>query len=125
MKKIGTFGPQVLWHGSIASASATFVDHYPWFFVNNMMNSYLPAPKDFMPYLNNVFLQTLAHRAVRYMYTCVLYTYMFIHMCMYTCAYICICIYIFIYRYIYIYIYIYKYIYYIYIYIYVYTYIYR
>mmetsp|Transcript_48658 Transcript_48658/g.41093 ORF Transcript_48658/g.41093 Transcript_48658/m.41093 type:complete len:324 (-) Transcript_48658:105-1076(-) len=64
MKKIGTFGPQVLWHGSIASASATFVGHYPWFFVNNMMNSYLSAPKDFMPYLNNVFLQTLAHRAV-------------------------------------------------------------
>jgi len=30
-------GPLVLWHGSVASASATIVGHFPWFFTFNFL----------------------------------------------------------------------------------------
>ena len=36
--KLKTGGPQVLFHGSIAASTATFVGHYPWFFTYNMLN---------------------------------------------------------------------------------------
>lgn len=44
--KVKTTGPQVFWYGALASASATFVGHYPWFFVYNSLNEYLPKYED-------------------------------------------------------------------------------
>ena len=38
MNKVRVNGPQTLYHGSLASASATFVGHYPWFFTYNYLN---------------------------------------------------------------------------------------
>jgi len=35
-------GLPVLWYGSLGSATATFVGHYPWFATYNMMQLYLP-----------------------------------------------------------------------------------
>lgn len=35
-------GPGVFWYGALASASATFVGHYPWFLTYNTLNAYLP-----------------------------------------------------------------------------------
>jgi len=40
--KIKSGGPTVLWHGSIAAASATFVGHYPWFFTYNFLSEQIP-----------------------------------------------------------------------------------
>ena len=40
--KVKVGGPKVFFYGALASASATFVGHYPWFFVYNLMDGYLP-----------------------------------------------------------------------------------
>ena len=40
--KLKVKGPGVFWYGALASASATFVGHYPWFFTYNYLNSVLP-----------------------------------------------------------------------------------
>lgn len=42
VKKVKTSGPLVLYHGSLASASATFVGHYPWFFTYNYLSEKIP-----------------------------------------------------------------------------------
>ncbi|XP_063934439.1 uncharacterized protein LOC135146208 isoform X3 [Zophobas morio] len=34
-EKIKMRGPSILYHGALASASATFVGHFPWFFTHN------------------------------------------------------------------------------------------
>ena len=40
--KIKTQGPLVLFRGAMASATATFVGHYPWFFTYNTLDAWLP-----------------------------------------------------------------------------------
>ena len=42
MKKIATDGPICLFRGSMASATATFVGHYPWFATYNYLDKHLP-----------------------------------------------------------------------------------
>lgn len=42
ISKIKKSGPTVLYHGSLASASATFVGHYPWFFTYNFLSEKIP-----------------------------------------------------------------------------------
>eukprot|EP01083_Nonionella_stella_P286870 976392_1 len=44
--KIKASGPTVLYHGSLASASATFVGHYPWFFTYNFLSEKIPKQDD-------------------------------------------------------------------------------
>jgi len=39
-------GPRVLFHGTFASMSATFVGHYPWFLTYNILNEKLPHYDD-------------------------------------------------------------------------------
>lgn len=46
MTKVKAGGPKVFFYGALASASATFVGHYPWFFVYNSLNAYLPKYDD-------------------------------------------------------------------------------
>lgn len=41
-KKLSTGGPTVLWHGSLAAASASLVGHFPWFFTFNLLDERLP-----------------------------------------------------------------------------------
>merc|ERR1712216_605332 len=62
--KIKTNGIGVLRYGAVASASATFVGHYPWFYTNNMLHESPPKPKDFMPWIGNEFVQKLCRNAV-------------------------------------------------------------
>lgn len=38
ISKIKTGGPTVMFHGSMAASTATFVGHYPWFFTYNLLN---------------------------------------------------------------------------------------
>uniref|UniRef100_A0A6U3NU43 Mitochondrial carrier protein n=1 Tax=Ditylum brightwellii TaxID=49249 RepID=A0A6U3NU43_9STRA len=40
--KVKGSGPLVLYHGSLAAASATFVGHYPWFFTYNFLSEKIP-----------------------------------------------------------------------------------
>lgn len=40
--KLKARGPTVFWYGALASASATFVGHYPWFLTYNTLNAHLP-----------------------------------------------------------------------------------
>ena len=40
--KIAKSGPSVLYYGALASASATFVGHFPWFATFNFLNSKIP-----------------------------------------------------------------------------------
>merc|ERR1719510_1132338 len=40
--KVRVGGPFVLWHGSLAACSATFVGHYPWFATFNLLDEHLP-----------------------------------------------------------------------------------
>ena len=40
--KIKTRGPQVLYYGSIATSTATFMGHYPWFYTFNKLNTVIP-----------------------------------------------------------------------------------
>jgi len=42
VSKVKANGIPVLYHGSLASASATFVGHYPWFFTYNYLSEKLP-----------------------------------------------------------------------------------
>ena len=41
--KIKMNNPSVLYHGTLASMSATFVGHYPWFLTYNILNTKLPT----------------------------------------------------------------------------------
>jgi hypothetical protein len=43
MAKFRVAGPSTFFQGALASAAATFVGHYPWFFVYNYLNEVLPA----------------------------------------------------------------------------------
>ena len=45
-------GPRILFHGSLASFSATFVGHYPWFYTYNKLNQLLPIYKKNENYKN-------------------------------------------------------------------------
>ena len=40
LKKVKANGPQTLYHGGIAQASATAVGHWPWFVTYNYLNEY-------------------------------------------------------------------------------------
>ena len=42
MAKFRSAGPSTFYQGALASATATFVGHYPWFFVYNYLNAALP-----------------------------------------------------------------------------------
>ena len=42
--KVKTNGLGVMYHGSLASASATLVGHFPWFFTYNYLNEHIPKP---------------------------------------------------------------------------------
>merc|ERR1712071_446437 len=44
--KVKTGGIPVLYHGSLAAASATFVGHYPWFFTYNVLSEKIPKQDD-------------------------------------------------------------------------------
>jgi hypothetical protein len=46
LSKFKASGPTVFFHGSLAAASATFVGHYPWFFIYNQLNEVLPKYTD-------------------------------------------------------------------------------
>ena len=46
VKKVKGNGVPVLYHGSLAAASATFVGHYPWFFTYNFLSAKIPEPED-------------------------------------------------------------------------------
>jgi hypothetical protein len=39
-------GPSAFFHGALAAATATFVGHYPWFFVYNYLSANLPRYDD-------------------------------------------------------------------------------
>jgi hypothetical protein len=41
-QKLRHSGPKVLFHGTLAQMSATFVGHYPWFLTYNILNEKLP-----------------------------------------------------------------------------------
>lgn len=49
--KIRTSGVGVLWHGALASTTATMVGHYPWFATFNYLNAYWPRYKETLPNL--------------------------------------------------------------------------
>ncbi|KAJ3073390.1 hypothetical protein HDU98_001681, partial [Podochytrium sp. JEL0797] len=44
-QRVKTYGIGTLWYGSVATAAATFVGHYPWFATYNMMQEYIPQQK--------------------------------------------------------------------------------
>lgn len=44
--KARTTGPSAFFHGSLAAAGATFMGHYPWFFVYNYLSANLPKRDD-------------------------------------------------------------------------------
>lgn len=44
--RINNYGVRTLYNGSLASMSATFVGHYPWFLTYNLLNSKLPTFED-------------------------------------------------------------------------------
>jgi len=46
IKKVKTSGVPVLYHGSLAAASATFVGHYPWFLTYNYLSEAIPKRED-------------------------------------------------------------------------------
>ena len=54
--KIKTSGPQVLFHGAIATSTATMVGHYPWFMTYNYLNSYLAKYNDNRQLVRNAFI---------------------------------------------------------------------
>jgi hypothetical protein len=41
-RKFKAIGPSAFFQGALASAGATFVGHYPWFFIYNYLNAELP-----------------------------------------------------------------------------------
>lgn len=44
--KVKTNGLGVMYHGSLASASATLVGHFPWFFTYNYLNELIPKQEE-------------------------------------------------------------------------------
>eukprot|EP01147_Barroeca_monosierra_P006149 gene6149-7400_t len=44
--KVKAGGPGVVFHGSLAALSATFVGHYPWFATFNYLNATIPEAQD-------------------------------------------------------------------------------
>jgi hypothetical protein len=46
MAKFRTSGPSAFFQGALASAAATFVGHYPWFFIYNYLSATLPKYDD-------------------------------------------------------------------------------
>lgn len=42
VNKVRTSGPRVLYHGALATASATYVGHFPWFFTFNFLQELIP-----------------------------------------------------------------------------------
>lgn len=53
--KLKTGGVPVLYNGALASSSATFVGHFPWFFTYNYLNHKLPNYEDqiFLKFIRN------------------------------------------------------------------------
>lgn len=45
-QKVRTHGPQVMFHGAMASSVATLAGHYPWYTTYNYLNTVLPEKKD-------------------------------------------------------------------------------
>ncbi|KAJ3296426.1 hypothetical protein HDU79_006660 [Rhizoclosmatium sp. JEL0117] len=41
-ERVRAHGVGTLWYGSVATAAATFVGHYPWFATYNMLQEYIP-----------------------------------------------------------------------------------
>mmetsp|Transcript_8042 Transcript_8042/g.11493 ORF Transcript_8042/g.11493 Transcript_8042/m.11493 type:complete len:289 (-) Transcript_8042:422-1288(-) len=56
INKVKSSGVPVLYHGSLAAASATFVGHYPWFFTYNFLSEKIPK--------QDTQLQELGRRAI-------------------------------------------------------------
>ena len=55
--KISKGGTRVLYHGTLASMSATFVGHYPWFLTYNLLNEKLPKyDETYKNFLRNGFI---------------------------------------------------------------------
>lgn len=46
LQKFKVNGPSAFFQGALASAAATFVGHYPWFFVYNYLSATLPKYDD-------------------------------------------------------------------------------
>ena len=44
-QKMKLGGPTVIFHGALATAGATYVGHFPWFFTNNQLNVLIPHPE--------------------------------------------------------------------------------
>lgn len=51
MSKFRATGPSTFFQGALAASAATFVGHYPWFFVYNYLNAVLPRYEDTLPKL--------------------------------------------------------------------------
>ena len=55
--KINTSGYRVLYYGTLASMTATFVGHYPWFLTYNVLNQNLPKyDETYKTFLRNGFI---------------------------------------------------------------------
>lgn len=46
VSKVSSQGPQVLWHGAGAAATATAVGHFPWFYTFNLLQEVIPTYKE-------------------------------------------------------------------------------
>jgi hypothetical protein len=46
LSKFKASGPSAFFQGSVAAMAATFVGHYPWFFVYNYLSAHLPRYED-------------------------------------------------------------------------------
>ena len=55
-KKIKNNGPKVLYNGTLASMTATFVGHYPWFLTYNILDEKLPKYDNYKNFLRNGFI---------------------------------------------------------------------
>jgi hypothetical protein len=51
--KIKKGGPQVLYYGTGANVTATFVGHYPWFLINNLLKKYIPNYQGYKQLIRN------------------------------------------------------------------------
>ena len=55
--KINKNGYRILYHGTLASMTATFVGHYPWFLTYNILNEKLPTYNEtYKTFLRNGFI---------------------------------------------------------------------
>jgi len=61
--KIKAGGLPVIYGGSLAAASATWVGHFPWFYTYNTLDAYLAKPAEFMPSIGNELAQKLVRSA--------------------------------------------------------------